>query len=315
MLRTLLTWLLVIPPLPCQDNPQLPIEQIAKLARERTKQVTETFDEESFRPNTVFRGKTLLQWTEALRDADSEGTAKPAREVWLAMGPKAVPFLVAAQAVLDWEEVESRFTPRRVCRDMGDKAIEPLVRLLGSEHAVYAWVALGDIIKDSPGDRLGWSSDGGADGNGELRRVTLTKEQQKKVDAQVGRITKALEPCLGSADAATRLAGLQLLHQVATTKNLSPQAWGVIPHGARRLLDKDPWNEVRGAACELLVWLGLMGVQDGLTHSQLKKMAHPNGDAGEVDLTLPREVAQAVVMGILLHMQREMEKPGAPAGK
>jgi hypothetical protein len=107
---------------------------------------------------------------------------------------------------------------------------------------------------------------------------------------------------------------LLLLQQVAT-EGQDSVAWGLIPAGARRLLDTDPSNEVRGAACELLVWLGLRNVKGGLGPDELKKMAHPNGNIDEVDTTLPREVAQAVVMGILLHMQREMEKPATPAGK
>lgn len=301
--------------MPGQGGIQSPLEQLAYLVRARPQPATGVFDKESFRPDTVFRGKTLLQWLEALRDADVQGTTLPAKDVWVAMGPKAVPFLVAAEAVFDWEHVEFSFTPRRVCCAMGDRAIEPLVRLLGSEHAFDAWSILGDVIRECPGDRLYWSSDGGGDGNGEMRRVVLSKEQQEKVDAQVGKITRALEPCLGSSDAATRLAALLLLHKVAMTKNVSPEAWGVIPIGARRLLDKDPRNEVRGAACELLVWLGLRNVKNGLTHDELKKMVHPNGNTAEVDLTLPVEVRQSVVMGVLLHMRRDVDKPATPAGR
>lgn len=290
-----------------QDGFASPIEQLAKLVRERTTPAAATFDKDAFKPDTVFRGKTLVQWLEALRDADTEGTAHPAKQVWLAMGPRAVPFLVAAQAVFDWESVEIAFTPRCVCSAMGEKAIDPLVRLLGSEHTLYSWLILSDIISKSGGAATRFYLQ-------EAGLPPLSKEAQKAIDLRLGRITKALEPCLGSSDAATRLAGLHLLRHVAM-EGMSAEVWGVIPVGARRLLDKDLRNEVRGAACELLVWLGLVGVRGGLTHDDLKKMAHPNGNVNEVDTTLPREVAEAVVMGILLHMSREMQKPATPTGK
>lgn len=303
----LLTCLLPVPALIAQEAFEPTFMQVGRLARERTTAPVATFDKESFKPDTVFRSKTLLQWTEALRDADTEGTAWPAKKVWLAMGPRAVPFLVAAQATFDWDGLDFSFTPQEVCAAMGEKAVEPLVRLLGSEHTFIAWMILGRIISDS----------GGAATRLYLQEAglpPLSKEAQMAIDLRLGRIARALEPCLGSSDAATRLAGLLLLRSVAI-ENMRSETWGVIPIGTRRLLEKDPRNEVRGAACELLVLLGLNRVKGGLSLDELKKMAHPNGNVGEVDPTLPREIAEAVAMGIMMHMVREMPKPAAPTAK
>lgn len=283
-----------------QEGGQSPIEQLAKLCRTRAVPATETFDKDSFSPDTVFRGKTVLQWLEALRDADTQGTAKPAKEVWLAMGPRAVPFLVAAQAVFDWEDVEFFYAPRSVCLAMEEKAVEPLVRLLGSKHNFYAWMILGDLIGQFAG-RAG--------------NVPRSREQQERIDARLGEVLKTLEPCLGNSDAATRLAALLLMARVAGTTIVNAKVWNAIPVGAGRLLDKDPSNEIRGAACDLLVSIGLLGINGGLSHEDLKKMAQPNGNSPEFDLTLPIEVRRAVADGILMHRMREVQKSPAPAGR
>jgi hypothetical protein len=282
--------------LPAQDS----LDQLGALVRARSAVPTPPHLEGALDPLTKFRGKTLVEWLGQLTDAD-ESTAESARAAFFAMGPRAVPFLLRAQtAKVEWHKVDARNNPLGLCRRMGLPAVEALVAMLRSDCTLHAWVALSGIVDDSS----------------RFAGEVPAPERRKEMEVSLGSIVKALEPCLGSDDAAARFAALELLSHVALT-GLSDRALLGAARGARRLLDKDPQNEVRGAACHLLVLLGIRQVEGGLSLKDLEAMVHPTGKPDEWDHTLPKDVARAAAGGILLHkMQAARERPPAsPAGR
>lgn len=277
---------------------QAPLEQLVSLVQSRTAVLTPQPQEGALEPKTRFRGKPLVDWLVQLSDAD-EPTAESGRAAFLAMGPRAVPFLLMAQASrFEWDKVDVRSNPIALCRRMGVPAVDALVGMLRSECTLPAWIALSGIVEDAS----------------RFVGEVPTPERRKEMEAALGTIVKSLEPCFGSDDAAVRFAALDLLSHVALT-GVNDKVLLSVARGARRLLDRDPRNEVRGAACHLLVLLGFRQVEGGLSLRDLDAMLHPTGKADEWDETLPKEVAQAAARGILLHkMQPTAERaPASPS--
>jgi hypothetical protein len=279
---------------------QDPLDQLATLVRARSAVPTPPSLDGALDPANRFRGKTLVEWLLQLTDAD-EPTAESARAAFFAMGSRAVPFLLRAQtAKVEWQKIDARNSPLGLCRRMGLPAVDALVAMLRSDCTLHAWVALSGIVDDSS----------------RFVGQVPTPERRKAMEASLGSIVKALEPCLGSDDAAARFAAIELLSHVALT-GLSDKALLGAARGARRLLENDPQNEVRGAACHLLVLLGIRQIEGGLSLKDLEAMVYPTGKSDEWDKTLPTAVARAAAGGILLHrMQASRERqPASPSGR
>lgn len=279
---------------------QAPLDQLVALVQSRSAVLTPLPQEGALEPTSRFRGKSLVDWLIQLSDAD-EATAESARSAFLAMGPRAVPVLTMAQgSKFEWDKVDFRSNPIALCRRMGVPAVDALVGMLRSDCTLHAWMALSGIVDDAA----------------RFAGTVPTNERRKEMEAGLGSIVKSLEPCLGSDDAAVRFAALDLLSHVALT-GVNDKVLLSVARSARRLLDRDPRNEVRGAACHLLVLLGFRQVEGGLSLRDLDAMLHPTGKVDEWDESLPKEVAQAAARGILLHkMQPTAERaPASPSGR
>jgi hypothetical protein len=269
-------------------------DMIALLGQRKKAPVTDIF-KGAFKPATVFRGKTLTTWMIRFRDADPE-FYESASEAFLAMGSNSVPFLVACNKLLDWED-EHLPSIQCLLDSMGEKSVAPLVKMLSSDYALEAWVSLGEVLGRH---NLGMS----------YATKPMPKSDRKaarkwiqKVREERARNVKALLPCVASSDPFTRYAGLNLLQRVVGSTSKEDQAR--LTKGARKIMTTDRQDSVRGAACLLLGFASLEGVSGGLSAKEAQSMLE--------DVTLPESVRRAALMGMAFVKVRQSQPRSRPA--
>lgn len=279
---------------------QTPLKDVVALLQQRREAPVKDVFADALKPDAVFRGRPLTAWMDRFRDADSD-YSESARKVFLAAGARVVPFLVACEKALDWE-AQHLPSIHGLIVAMGEDAVTPLVKLLGSDHAGFAWVALRGVL-----GRHDVLASYASKAKSESDKVKA-REWFRKVRAERSRNAKRLAPCLGSSDAFTRYVGLSLLADVVGSVPRAEQ--GQFTRAARKIMDSDPEDRVRGAACEFLGKAGSLGVSGGLSESEADSMVR--------DVTLPRPVRQAAMMGLVLikaRNDRSKSRPAKPPGR
>lgn len=289
-------WLIVcglLVAMSCQRaTAQAPLDSLVALLKSRDPaHLVDTF-EGAFKPDTVFRGRTLIEWMQRLRDADPDFNGS-ARDAFEAMGAKAVPFLLRCQDRLEWADLESPWTPGFIIQCMREDAISPLVRLLSSEEVVLAWWTVKNIIGRHTVTMFDYQQ----------RGEPLPEEWLQQVRAEKRRTAVILLPLLGHADACTRFAALDLLQGLAPFGSEEDQKRMVT--GARRLMNSDPHVQVRAAACEFLSWASNGHVAGALSVGEAKKMLD--------DPALHESIRRAAFTRLMIEqMRKNQQQPPQP---